>query len=489
MNSTNFLDLIPGFTNGVHALHAELVGVTFVLAVAGLLFHVLHAQVSGTIRPLGPTLVRLAMVALLVGALESWGDMLVTAVEGLISDMGANGNGADIFQDYQAAIARKLGSAAAAANFSQSNSPSSLPQTEGDTSGGFTPQSTGVTLTHYAYPGDSNGDGNSRQGIGAFPFSSAPGSLIPLYSAALSPDVAAHYNVQPGQSFSIGTVGGQTYNLVYADKTDASLTGRVDIYDPNNALGGGNNFSALVARLNGGPLVFGQTGLAAFMPNPGGSIGDQILWAITLGLSWVALGLMWIMKIVQKLLYLVEIAISPIFIGMLMVPALIHLARRFFMILVAICLWPLGWAVCNLVTKLLIDLTVNSSPAASAMTAPGMFTGPLLVLAYLLVVAVWVIGSTLAAPLFIGILFGIGGGSATAAVFGATLGTAAAQAGRMASGAVGGPVGMASAIAGIGSHGSNGSAPVSVQSATRMSAPVINYATRPMAAPQTSRLP
>jgi hypothetical protein len=174
---------------------------------------------------------------------------------------------------------------------------------------------------------------------------------------------------------------------------------------------------------------------------------------------------------------------------MLMVPALIHLARRFFMILVAICLWPLGWAVCNLVTKLLIDLTVNSSPAASAMTAPGMFTGPLLVLAYLLVVAVWVIGSTLAAPLFIGILFGIGGGSATAAVFGATLGTAAAQAGRMASGAVGGPVGMASAIAGIGSHGSNGSAPVSVQSATRMSVPVINYATRPMAAPQTSRLP
>ena len=87
MNSTNFLDLIPGFTSGVHALHAELVGVTFVLAVAGLLFHVLHAQVSGTIRPLGPTLVRLAMVALLVGALESWGDMLVTAVEGLTAGL------------------------------------------------------------------------------------------------------------------------------------------------------------------------------------------------------------------------------------------------------------------------------------------------------------------------------------------------------------------------------------------------------------------
>jgi hypothetical protein len=193
------------------------------------------------------------------------------------------------------------------------------------------------------------------------------------------------------------------------------------------------------------------------------------------------------MRIVQKLLYLIEIAISPIFVGMLMIPALTYLARGFFMILVAICLWPLGWAVCNLVTKVLIDLAVNSTPAASAVTVLGMFTGPLLVLAYLLIVAVWVIGSTLAAPLFIGILLGIGGGSATAAVFGATLGAAAAQAGRMVSGVVGGPAGVASMIGSMGSHGSNGSA-VSLQSASRMNTPVVNYATRPMAS-QTGRLP
>src|SRR5262245_53498796 len=209
-------------------------------------------------------------------------------------------------------------SAAAATNLNQTNTPA-VPQSEGDTSVGFAPQSTGVTLTHYAYLGDSTPDPQSGQGSGAFPFSSAPGSLIPLYSAALSPDVAAKYSLQAGQSFTISTLGGQTYNLVYADKTDASLTGRIDIFDPNNALGGGNNFSQPVASINDGPIVMGQTGLGAFMPNPGGSIGDQILWAITLGLSWVALGLMWIMRIVQKLLYLVEIAISPIFIGMLMI--------------------------------------------------------------------------------------------------------------------------------------------------------------------------
>ena len=54
-------------------------------------------------------LVRLALIPIIIVGLQSWGDLLVTVVNGLISDMGANGNGANIFQAYQAAIARKLG--------------------------------------------------------------------------------------------------------------------------------------------------------------------------------------------------------------------------------------------------------------------------------------------------------------------------------------------------------------------------------------------
>jgi hypothetical protein len=233
-----------------------------------------------------------------------------------------------------------------------------------------------------------------------------------------------------------------------------ALGDRIDIYDPNNELGGGNNFEQSVSSLNGGPVVQGQTGIGPLMPNPGGSIQDQILWAITLVLSWIASAIMWLMTIAQKLLYLVEIAISPIFIGFLMIPALTYLARRFFLGLVAIILWPLAWGICNLVSKALIDIAVNPSNNAGLgiAGAAALVSGPLAGLAYLIVVAVWVIGSTLLAPLFVSILLATGGGTATAAIFGGTLGAALSQSVRTTSAAAGGPAGAVSFVAGIGSN-------------------------------------
>lgn len=466
------LDLIPSFTQGVHSLHDQLIGVAFVLAFAGLIIHTALALYSGNVRALMPTLVRLAIIPMVILGLESWGDTVVENVQGLIDGMGGT-TGSNIFQDYQAAIARKMGSQAAAQNINQGTL-SNVPISEGDTSGGFnlTPQ-TSVMLTHYAYPGDTSHDSNSSKGIGAFPFSSAPGSLIPMYSAALTDSSAKAYNVKPGQSFNVTTASGKTYNLVYADHAPESDM-RVDIYDPGNQLGGGNNFSDSVSSVNGGPLVMGQTGLAAMMPNPGGSIGDQVLWAITLGLSWVASGIMYLMVLAQKMLYLIEIAISPIFCGLLMIPALSYLARRFFLILVTICLWPFGWAVCNLASKALIDLAVNPTDNAGlgiANTA-SLATGPLAGIAYLLVVAVWIIGSTLAAPLFISALLGSGGGSATGAVFGATLGAAAMSSMATGNRMVGGVAGAASIVSGIGS----GVAPS--MSSSRMGAP--RFSRRPI---------
>jgi hypothetical protein len=487
VNSNNFFSAVPGFVNGVHSLQNELITAAFVIAFAGLVVHACHAMVGRNVAGMYLSLVRLALIPIIILGLQSWGDLLVTAVNGLTSDLGANGNGANIFQAYQAAIALKLGSATAAANINQTNAPAIPVTTEGDMSGGFVQQPlSGVTLTHYAYPGDTTPDGNSGQGSGAFPFSSAPGSLIPMYSAALTASAAQQYNLSPGQSFSVTTTGGQTYNLVYADVVPSTYNGvstgnRVDIYDPNNTLGGGDNFSEGITSINGGPVVAGQTGPASMLPNPAGSIGDQVLWAITLILCWCAEGLIWLMTIAQQLLYLLEIAISPVFVACLMVPALTHLARRFFLILVGICLWPLAWAVCNLVSQFLINLAVNptNNGILNGLNTASVLTGPLAGLAYLLVVAVWVIGSTIAAPVFIGILLGAGGG-ATAAVFGATLGAAAIGAAKMGSNAVGGPSGVAALVGSIGSNGSNGSAPISVQSSSRMNGATQTFAKRPM---------
>jgi hypothetical protein len=483
LNTSNFFNLVPTFSNGVKALHNELLGVALVLAFAGLLVHVCSGLIRRDAGQMFPTLVRLALISILITSLESWGDALVGAVTNLISEMGASGAGGNIFTDYQQAIARKMGTAAAAANLSQSNQALATPIPEGDMSAGFATQPIGgITLTDYGYepPGSANYDSNSAQGIGAFSWDSAPGSLIPNYSAALSPDVAAKYNLQPGQQFTVTTAAGQTYNLVYADKTSQDLTGRVDIYSPSGELGG-DSFSQAITSLDGGPVVQGQSGFASFLPNQGGSIGDQILWAITLGLSWIASSVMWLMQIAQQLLYLIEIAISPVFIALLMIPALTHLARRFFTTLVAICLWPLAWAICDLVTKFLIDLAVNPSnnTALGIANTGALVSGPLAGLAYLIVVAVWVIGSTLAAPLFIGHMLSIGGSTATAAVFGATLGAAASRGMQTANSVIGGASGVANFVGGF---GSNGGAYFSPRSGSRINGLAQNYARRPIGA-------
>jgi hypothetical protein len=109
-----------------------------------------------------------------------------------------------------------------------------------------------VMLTHYAYPGDSTPDPGSANGIG-----NHNNPLTPMTSAAVSQDIAQANNLVLGQSFSV-TANGQTYNLIYADSPRADLTGRIDIYDPNGVLPGGNNFSANVTSLNNGPILFGN---------------------------------------------------------------------------------------------------------------------------------------------------------------------------------------------------------------------------------------
>jgi hypothetical protein len=142
-------------------------------------------------------------------------------------------------------------------------------------------------------------------------------------------------------------------------------------------------------------------------------------------------------------------AVSPIFIGFLMIPRLAGTATRFLCSLVAICLWPLAWAICDLLTKALIDIAVNPTNNLG-QTA---FSASTMVIGYWVVLAIWVIGSSLVAPLVIsGAL--MGGSSGISAVLGATVGATAAktagsgyQAARLAAGAAAAPISIASSSA------------------------------------------
>ena len=116
---------------------------------------------------------------------------------------------------------------------------------------------TAQLLTHYGSTQDSTSDPNSAAGIG-----NHQNRLVPLQSAALSDSVARQYGIGLGQSFSV-TAGGNTYNLIYDDRVPTTYKGqplgpRVDIYDPNNVLGGANSFSAPVTSVDNGPVLFGN---------------------------------------------------------------------------------------------------------------------------------------------------------------------------------------------------------------------------------------
>jgi hypothetical protein len=121
----------------------------------------------------------------------------------------------------------------------------------------------------------------------------------------------------------------------------------------NNPVNGFLNWAGQAAS-NVGKLfqavALGADGFAAAM------MGIFVLICSMLGML-----AMWLVSGVQQILVLVCIGLSPIFLGCLLIPPLGQLAARFFTNYVALCLWPLGWGIANLVTKALIDLAVNPS--------------------------------------------------------------------------------------------------------------------------------
>jgi len=440
MNTANFFQLIPDFLQGIHAVRGQLLIAAIAIAFGGFAVHLYHAQIQSNHNVAINAMVRMLLVVLTIFFIQDWGDTMVLAINSFNEALGTAGSGTNILEDVQQATARKLGTAAATQNLNQGISGLDTGQ-----AGGFPQAGDGIKITDYAYPGDTTPDPNSAKGSGAFPFSSAPGSLIPNYSAALTDAAAARLGLKPGQTFTVTSTTGQVYSLRYDDRAPET-DDRIDIYSPGGELGG-NNFEQIASSVNAGPQGAGPGALAAMQP-PVQNVGDFIVWAVALILSWVASAIMWGAQIASQILYLCEMAISPAFIAFLMIPALAHLATRFLLTFVSLTLWPLAWAIGNLVTKILIDLSINptGNAALGGANVAGLVTGPLSGLGYFIGAACWIIFYTISAPLFIQYLFHLGGGTATAMMLGGA--AAAAQrvgntAANVATGSVAGPVSAA----------------------------------------------
>jgi hypothetical protein len=132
------------------------------------------------------------------------------------------------------------------------------------------------------------------------------------------------------------------------------------------------------------------------------NIGTSLFEALISGLLWIfgllASIIVFYAYLIQKFILYLGYALSPIFIGFLAIRALNQIGANYLLALVGVMLWPLGWAAASLVTGGLISFMTdqsflwNQSLAGGAGYAFQNFIG-------VAVLGVWLIFSTIAAPL------------------------------------------------------------------------------------------
>ncbi len=88
-----------------------------------------------------------------------------------------------------------------------------------------------------------------------------------------------------------------------------------------------------------------------FIAKAGASVGDQMMRVMLWVLGAVAYALYWLMQLLQQFLLLITIAAAPVFIGLWMLTGTRGIGMRYFLTLMSLELWPLGWALGNIVTK------------------------------------------------------------------------------------------------------------------------------------------
>ncbi len=149
--------------------------VALVVCFAGLTLATVRAQQERSLNSIWPDLLRIFLVSVVLCDFPGIGNWLETIVIDIEQAAGV-GNGS-AFADYIAALKQKFGVDLSALDSVVPAGPYSSATGTGTTS-----ETTRTTVSTYGYeqPGDSTYDSKSAQGIGAFPFDSASGSLVPV---------------------------------------------------------------------------------------------------------------------------------------------------------------------------------------------------------------------------------------------------------------------------------------------------------------------
>jgi len=121
---------------------------------------------------------------------------------------------------------------------------------------------------------------------------------------------------------------------------------------------------------------------------------SAVLWLIG---QFASLLLFWA-YVIQKFILFSSYALSPVLIGMMAIRHLRHIGSRYLLHIVGVLLWPLGWAVAALITQGILDFMTDPSfqyidPTATLYTLQASVG--------VVVLAFWIMFSTVAAPLVI----------------------------------------------------------------------------------------
>jgi hypothetical protein len=171
---------------------------------------------------------------------------------------------------------------------------------------------------------------------------------------------------------------------------------------------------------------------------------------VMLLLGFLASVIVFYAYLVQKFILYVGYALAPIFIGMLAVRTLHSIGVGFLLGYVGVLCWPLGWGAASLLTAGLIDFMSDQS-----FLSVGGLTGAagygLQNLMGLAVLAIWLISSTIAAPIILqkAIATGaqVGQGLATTVTSAGIAGLTAGAGAAASFGAAGGAAGLAAGAA------------------------------------------
>jgi hypothetical protein len=181
----------------------------------------------------------------------------------------------------------------------------------------------------------------------------------------------------------------------------------------------------------------------------GKAIFEAVISSVLYGLGLFASIIVFYAYLVQKFILYLGYALSPIFVGFLAVRTLQSIGTSFLLSLTGVMLWPLGWGAASIMTQGLLDFMSDQSFLASGAIggAAGYTLQNLIGVA---VLGVWLIFSTIAAPVILQKAIATGAQVGAALVAGAaTAGVAAATSGASTAASLGAGGGYGATAGGL----------------------------------------